>query len=297
MTRTVRRSGFTLIELLVVIAIIGVLIGLLLPAIQKVREAANRIQCANNLHQIGLATHMASETYGQLYPVCAAGGQPGTPGNPPGNGLGLKSSRWYGTNYTIFSILLPFIEQGNLAQILTYTFNAGFVDVNASWGGTNSQPVSGDDTIIKTYVCPSDPSSSNSRSRATHYTTQQYAASTNYCGNYNVFGDGYYTTIGWGSFTTQVPYGAQIPKVFQDGSSNVIMYAEKYMTCTNGGDLTSSLVGSSNWAWSNSRFRPIFGNNDPTLNIYSRICLAPPARTDQGAPLDRILSAAAPRVE
>src|ERR1700674_2995257 len=101
-----RRPGFTLIELLVVIAIIAVLIGLLVPAVQKVREAAARIQSGNNLKQMVLASHNCNDTYGKLPPV--QGGFPN--GNDPNWGAAYLPSHFGTVGYW----LLPFIEQDNL---------------------------------------------------------------------------------------------------------------------------------------------------------------------------------------
>src|SRR5579871_3382593 len=102
------RRGFTLIELLVVIAIIGILIGLLLPAVQKVREAAARTSCANNLKQLALAAQMYNDTCGRLPPGQIGPYQWLVPSQPY-YGWGSSSYGW-----SWFSRVLPFIEQDNL---------------------------------------------------------------------------------------------------------------------------------------------------------------------------------------
>src|SRR6201987_4314142 len=108
---THRHRGFTLIELLVVIAIIAVLIALLLPAVQAAREAARRVQCVNNLKQLGIAMHNYNGTIGK-FPIGRMGinrppGNPGYPGDPTGGTNHRRTWAW---------MILPYIEQGTLTN-------------------------------------------------------------------------------------------------------------------------------------------------------------------------------------
>ena len=130
-----QRPGFTLIELLVVIAIIAILIGLLLPAVQKVREAASRLKCQNNLKQIGLALHNYDGVHGR-YPA----GYISTPG------VGFRDAQTgdWGPGWSWLAILLPYVEQGNLYNSLRWDLPC--------WDPANSTQVK---VPVSIFLCPS----------------------------------------------------------------------------------------------------------------------------------------------
>ena len=233
------RRGFTLIELLVVIAIIAILIGLLLPAVQKVREAAARMTSSNNLKQMSLGSHgLADVNNGYLPPVYIEYWVNPAAGH-------LYGGPYLANTGTAFFFLLPFIEQDNLYK--------------QAPGGQNAHTIYNNNVhtnFVKTFQSPLDPTANEK--------TYGWGPSS-YAVNYQVFGrPGHPWGWAWGCM------GATRLVSMADGTSNTILFAEKRAGCRGGSNGSNGNLWGHGW-W-NADWMTTFANTD----IYgSNALLAP----------------------
>jgi prepilin-type N-terminal cleavage/methylation domain-containing protein len=205
-----RSFGFTLIELLVVIAIIAILIGLLLPAVQKVREAAARMSCSNNIKQMSLGTVNMCDTYSGLMP-------PSVGNYPTRAAAGVGAANNGDGGMLLF--LLPFIEQQPLYNSTLITGGDGNDNRNgpnntySQWATPLTTRYGGPGVLVKTYVCPSDYTNTS-----TPYSHSSYGV------NGQVFREGFWAL-------NELKYPASLT----DGTSNTIFYTDKLAHCNSGG--------------------------------------------------------------
>jgi prepilin-type N-terminal cleavage/methylation domain-containing protein/prepilin-type processing-associated H-X9-DG protein len=248
-----QRSAFTLIELLVVIAVIGILIALLLPAVQKVREAANRTSCVNNMKQLGLALHNYHDVNKQLPPAGKSYGfgyiSPNT-GTAPN--IGVEPQDPVITNFNGLVLLLPFIEQDNLYRTwdpMTCTSNAyasgGVASETFLGGAPSTANVSLAQRKVSTYTCPSE------------FGNGTMSAGANYGVNASVGGQktnyDFVANSGCGVYANYWKY------LVTNSASSVYMFGEN--STTRIADITD---GTSNtFAMAETTFNVYNGNGDP----------------------------------
>ena len=238
------RKGFTLIELLVVIAIIAILIGLLLPAVQKVREAAARIGCTNNLKQISLANLNYESTYSQF---------------PPG--LGLPANPNISSRASVLAIILPYMEQ-------TSKYNQWDLTQDVYSAAANDAARKQD---VASYLCPSDGAPGG-----IDFGTGMYGRS-NYMGNLGNTADSRSMDarrVGIFNYTMNLTSGVVISKVtmdsITDGTSNTALYSETKRSTVNGGSWPIP-SGADAYNPTNIHLEPdsIFNKYTPTLPLGS----------------------------
>jgi prepilin-type N-terminal cleavage/methylation domain-containing protein len=227
LSMAVQQRGFTLVELLVVIAIIGVLVALLLPAVQAARESARRTQCSNNIKQLGLAAHLYHDQHRHL---------------PPGIGYSpLETSGVWGHH---FFHLLPYLEEGNLYERALGSVALTTGPTTIYFPGNNDvyrQP-------LPIFICPSDPSVEPGgvvTVNEVSWGASCYAVNSQAVAKNDLDSD---PPIGFG------PQGkSRIPVDFPDGTSKTILYAEKYARCTSTSMSLAAGDGGNLWAYCASK--------------------------------------------
>jgi prepilin-type N-terminal cleavage/methylation domain-containing protein len=264
MTLSALRRGFTLVELLVVIAIIGVLVALLLPAVQAARESARRMQCGNSMRQVGLALHNHHDVYG-VFPV----GQY--------NNIAQDSTYWNRACW--WHAILPYVEQKNLYDLLDAYMNGTpkppYVTfaVNNSGGGPS---IPGRNSVVRMFLCPSDNEAPKNQTVAGN--EQGFHGNYVVCGGSTFFNPPSDTTGGSlnGMF---YPFSKTRLANVTDGSSNTLMGSEILVVKdTNLHDLRGRYWNT--WQ-GNLLFSTLYPPNT-TVGDRSTYCINAPRRPCQG---------------
>ncbi len=255
--RSKRTAGFTLIELLVVVAIIAVLVGLLLPAVQKVREAASRMSCSNNLKQIALAAHNYHSSFNSFPPGVYQVNNPAV--HPPYQPV------------TVFVYLLPYMEQSNLYALWSFSSPSS----NTVTGNTSNTS-----NVIKPYVCPSDiiPQNPYMQNATTYYGITSYGGNggTQSYDPQFATNDGVFFVIGPGSQTAPNGKAIRISDI-TDGTSSTVLFGERSHLDTNNDTYSTPLTAAPNFIdvmngvgwWGSSGGR--LASGDVTLSAFAPI--------------------------